>query len=100
MAVDNVNNPNHYAGGTSFECIELMEITLGKKAVYYFCMCNGFKYLWRYKLKNGLEDLNKAEWYLNRVINRYSKGSFVKKKHIDIVNGLRKFADDSKDEYM
>jgi len=35
---DNVNNPQHYAGSTSLECIECMRVTFGAKAVYDFCL--------------------------------------------------------------
>nr|DAT58945.1 MAG TPA: nucelotide kinase [Caudoviricetes sp.] len=64
---DNVNNPKHYAGTCSLECIDIMEVILGEEAVKHFCLGNAFKYLWRYKNKNGEEDLKKAEWYLNYV---------------------------------
>ena len=64
--MDNVNHPKHYKGSTSLECFEVMQIAFGKMAVCDFCICNAFKYLWRYKNKNGVEDLNKAEWYLNK----------------------------------
>ena len=50
--VDNVNHPSHYEGSTSLECIQCMEVTMGKQAVADFCLCNAFKYLWRYKNKN------------------------------------------------
>ena len=63
---DMVNHPAHYEGQTSMECIEAMQISFGKKAVVDFCMCNAFKYLWRHKHKNGMEDLQKAQWYLSR----------------------------------
>lgn len=66
---DNVNHPNHYEKSCSLECIEVMYLVFGKKAVFNFCLCNSFKYMWRYKNKNGEEDLNKAEWYLNHVHN-------------------------------
>ena len=39
---DVVNNPQHYAGGTSLECIECMRVTFGARAVYDFCLCNAF----------------------------------------------------------
>ena len=54
--VDNVNHPKHYEGSTSLECIQCMEVSMGKQAVADFCLCNAFKYLWRYKNKNGRED--------------------------------------------
>jgi len=64
---DNVNHPSHYEASTSIECIESMEITFGKYNVAVFCVLNAYKYIWRHKYKNGLEDLEKAQWYLNRV---------------------------------
>lgn len=66
QAQDNVNHPKHYEGSTSLECIEVMELAFGKMAVCDFCICNAFKYLWRYKNKNGTEDLDKAHWYLRK----------------------------------
>ena len=63
----NVNHPSHYEDSTSIECIEAMEITFGKFNVTVFCVLNAYKYIWRHKHKNGLEDLEKAQWYLDRV---------------------------------
>ena len=63
---DNVNHPKHYEGATSIECIEAMIVAFGKQAVYDFCKCNAFKYVWRYQNKNGKEDLEKAQWYVNK----------------------------------
>lgn len=63
---DNVNHPAYYEGSTSIECIEAMQLMFGPDAVYHFCMCNAFKYIWRHKHKNGLEDLDKAGWYLDK----------------------------------
>ena len=59
-------NPDHYKSETSLECIEAMEIMFGKEAVINFCLCNAFKYIWRWKNKNGEEDLDKADWYLHK----------------------------------
>ena len=36
------------------------------EAVKDFCLCNAFKYIWRTKNKNGIEDIDKAIWYLNK----------------------------------
>ena len=63
---DNVNHPKHYECATSIECIDAMIVAFGKQAVYDFCKCNAFKYVWRYQNKNGKEDLEKAEWYVNK----------------------------------
>ena len=65
---DSVNHPSHYETG-KFECIEVMEEALGRDVVKGFCIGNAFKYLYRAKRKNGLEDLKKARWYLDRVIS-------------------------------
>lgn len=66
--MDNINHPNHYENSCSIECIEAMEMIYGKKALYNFCKLNAFKYIWRYKNKNGKEDLEKANWYCNKSI--------------------------------
>lgn len=62
----NVNHPEHYANSCSIECIDSMQATFGTKDLAKYCVINAYKYLWRYKNKNGKEDLNKAEWYLNK----------------------------------
>lgn len=64
---DSVNHPSHYETG-KFECIDVMEEALGRDAVESFCICNAFKYLYRSKRKNGIEDLKKARWYLDHLI--------------------------------
>jgi hypothetical protein len=63
--IDNIN-PSHYKDSCSIECIESMIIAFGAEAVYDFCICNAYKYLWRHKNKNGMEDINKAIWYVNK----------------------------------
>lgn len=64
---DIVNYPSHYETG-KFECIEVMTETLGADAVKDFCICNAFKYLYRFKRKNGIEDVKKAKWYINKYL--------------------------------
>jgi hypothetical protein len=64
---DMVNHPAHYESG-KFECIDVMEETQGKEAVMDFCVCNAFKYLYRHQRKNGIEDIKKAKWYLDKYI--------------------------------
>ena len=58
-------NPDHYKNETSLECIEAMKIVFGRCAVVNFCLCNAWKYIWRWRNKHGQEDLKKARWYLN-----------------------------------
>lgn len=75
IEIDPINHPAHYEGNTSLECIDVMEIAFGAEAVESFCLCNAFKYLWRYKHKGGAEDVQKAEWYLNHysdIVGEYS----------------------------
>lgn len=62
---DNIN-PDHYKNSTSLECIEAMLLVFGKHAVIDFCKCNAWKYIWRWKHKNGVEDLEKAKWYIKK----------------------------------
>lgn len=62
---DNVNHPSHYVHG-GIECIDAMESAFGIEWVQHFCACNAFKYVFRFVNKNGLEDLDKAVWYLNK----------------------------------
>lgn len=64
---DNVNHPSHYETG-KFECIDVMVETQGAKATKDFCVCNALKYIYRHKRKNGLEDIQKAIWYLNKAV--------------------------------
>ena len=53
---DPVDHPSHYTHGST-ECIDAMVETQGKNAVQHFCVCNAFKYLWRWRGKNGMEDI-------------------------------------------
>jgi len=66
---DKVNHPDHYTQA-SIECIDaLSAATVGKTGIEAVCVANAIKYLWRYELKNGVEDVKKAKWYLNRLIS-------------------------------
>ncbi len=66
--VDNVNRPAHYTYG-KYECIDVIsEVTKGLEGVQAFCLGNALKYLWRFQYKNGLEDLEKCRFYLDRLI--------------------------------
>lgn len=67
VELDAVNHPSHYETG-KFECIDVMLETQGEEAVKAFCICNAMKYLYRHKKKNGVEDIRKAVWYLNKYL--------------------------------
>ncbi len=64
---DNINHPTHYTAGR-VECIDaLAAATTGLEGVEAVCTANAIKYLWRWKRKNGIEDIDKAIWYLERL---------------------------------
>ena len=66
---DNVN-PQHYKNG-KVECIDALEAaTVGISGYEGFLVSNIIKYLWRYENKNGIEDVKKAQWYLNKLIEK------------------------------
>ncbi len=69
---DNVNHPSHYTQG-SIECIDAIEASMEPAEFRGAMKANIIKYLWRYKHKNGLEDLKKARFYLERMIASYEK---------------------------
>ena len=68
---DSVNHPAHYTSsaakcescGATIECIAIVQHM-------NFSLGNAVKYIWRASLKNGIEDLKKARWYLDREIAR------------------------------
>jgi hypothetical protein len=63
-----VDHPPHYTAG-KIECIEAIEAaTTGLEGLEAVCTANVIKYVWRWKRKNGLQDLEKAKWYLDRLI--------------------------------
>ena len=64
-----VQHPAHYNQG-KVECIDAMAAaTVNKRGIEAICVSNVIKYLFRYEAKNGLEDVKKAAWYLNRLID-------------------------------
>jgi len=66
--VDMVNHPPHYTRG-GVECIDaLASATAGLEGLDAVCTANAIKYLWRWKQKNGVEDLRKAQWYIAKLI--------------------------------
>ena len=66
---DNVNSPVHYQSENGLEAIDVIKaFTDGLNGIESFCTGNILKYMCRWKLKNGVEDLLKARWYLERLI--------------------------------
>lgn len=69
---DNVQHPAHYTSG-GIECIDAIRASLGLSEFADYCKGNIIKYLWRYRLKNGVEDLKKARVYLDWMIEAENK---------------------------
>ena len=71
---DMVNHPCHYISETGLETIDVIEaFTFDLKGIEATDTGNILKYMCRWKSKNGLEDLKKARWYLNHLINHVEK---------------------------
>lgn len=71
---DMVNHPQHYKSETGLEAIDVIEaFTFDLKGIEAVCTGNVLKYVCRWPHKNGLEDLEKAQWYLTRLINHIKK---------------------------
>ena len=68
---DMVNSPKHY-NNSKIECIDAMKAMAEGSEIEphaAYCWQNAFKYLWRWPYKHKpLEDLKKARWYLDRLI--------------------------------
>ncbi len=71
MKKDNVNYPPHYTKD-EIECIDAIRSATGEGCEYYL-QGNIIKYIWRYRHKNGVEDLKKAKWYLEKLIEEYGQ---------------------------
>ena len=65
---DMVSHPKHYTQG-GIECIDALKAaTVGKRGIEAVCVANVIKYLWRYEEKNGIEDIRKAKFYIERLL--------------------------------
>lgn len=61
-------NPFYYKKG-KVECIDALEAaTENKTGIEAICTSNIIKYLWRYESKNKIQDVEKAKWYLNKLL--------------------------------
>lgn len=88
---DKVNHPAHYTAG-GIECIDALEAATSALAgIEAVCTANAIKYLWRWKMKNGIEDLQKAEWYINRLIERAGAQSAAGKEFFNMTENKHGF---------
>tara|TARA_R100000655_G_scaffold73778_1_gene112299 strand:+ start:128 stop:454 length:327 start_codon:yes stop_codon:yes gene_type:complete len=67
-----INNPSHYNSG-DVECIDGIEASLSKEEFEGYLHGNIIKYVWRFKYKGGVKDLQKAEWYLKKLMGQLTK---------------------------
>ncbi len=63
---DAVNHPPHYNNG-KIECIEAIEAMLTHEEFVGYLRGNSLKYRWRFRYKNGIQDLDKAAWYESKL---------------------------------
>ena len=63
---DNVNHPKHYQGKNGLEVFDIIEAFVPDPESFYYG--NLIKYIFRFREKNGVEDLEKARVYLNKMI--------------------------------
>ena len=72
---DLVNHPSHYTQG-KYEVIDIIEdATKDLKGIQAVCDANVLKYVLRWPYKNGIEDIKKARWYLDRLIKEVENES-------------------------
>ena len=72
--IDMVNRPAHYNKGR-VECIDAIEVATGDlSGIEAVCTANAINYLYRWKRKNGKEDLLKAQWYIKHLIKHIESG--------------------------
>jgi len=74
--IDAVNSPAHYNQG-EIECIDAIRAMLSPEEFIGYCRGNSLKYRWRFRYKNGIEDLRKAEWYEKRMMSTIIKEGIV-----------------------
>lgn len=71
-----VAHPTHYQSSNGIECIQAIEAaTEGLQGIEAVCTANAIKYLWRWKKKNGKQDLEKAKWYIDYLIKKTEQES-------------------------
>lgn len=67
MTEDIVNSPDHYTSG-QVECIDAIQSALTNDEYRGYLKGNILKYIWRERLKNGAQDVQKSVWYSTELI--------------------------------
>ena len=68
VVTDFVNSPPHYQSASGIECIEAIKAQMSNEEYRGYLRGNVVKYLWRYQQKGGKQSLEKARWYLDKLI--------------------------------
>ena len=65
-----VSHPSHYQSKNGIEVIDVIEaFTEDLEGIEAVCAGNAIKYLCRWNKKNGVQDLEKSIWYIQKLIN-------------------------------
>ena len=73
--LDLINNPSHYNTG-DIECIEAIQASMTTRQFQGYLKGNVMKYVWRHEYKGKmLNDLRKANWYLNKLIETHEENT-------------------------
>lgn len=68
-----INHPAYYTQG-EVECIDAIKSAVkGLNGMEAVCVANAMKYLWRWKQKNGRKDIEKAKWYIDKLLEETEK---------------------------
>ena len=87
---NNVNHPDHYQSESGLEVIDVIKaFTSELSGEEAFCIGNAIKYICRYSKKNGVEDLEKAKWYIDRAISVRSERLTTIKKNLNAIYGAK-----------
>lgn len=98
-------NPEHYKQQCSLECIDTMIMVFGAKHTAEYCVTNAVQIRLETQIKNKLEDLKKAEWYLNKFdeLVIYCETKFVtdtiESCYLEIATKLRTLMEKGIEEY-
>lgn len=76
MEKDNVKTPPHYTSG-KIECHQAIREMLGDEGYEAWCRGNVIKYMWRYPMKNGVEDIEKAQTFIDMLLRVKYKSPYT-----------------------
>lgn len=91
---DMINHPDHYQSANGLEVIDVIEeFTSDLKGIEATDTGNILKYVCRWKKKNGIEDLKKAKWYLEHLIDYVESTETTETITFDIEKNLKELYD-------